>query len=182
MTGIINIIFPGILEVLCPTGMSCLPRFQTRLESVWALGHLFACISSSSYQVLLDASEGNRTLSTKPHCTTDPQQGKHHEPSWIQQAFACKHLPLYLPVPRSRMSGDCFAYLSLIALSFCPEKSLTGCHIAAGCSLPFHRSSAECCCFELHKAAVQELSSRNFPCPSPIICIPRAGQAGKVMP
>lgn len=47
MTGIITIIFPGILEVLCPTGMSCLPRFQPRLESLhelWDLNLFVFCL------------------------------------------------------------------------------------------------------------------------------------------
>lgn len=68
----------------------------------------------------------------------------------------------YPPVPRNHRSGECFAYLSLIALSSHPEKSLPGCQNCCWLLTALHRSNAECCCSELNKAAVQGQHPKNW--------------------
>lgn len=96
MTRIINIIFSGLLGVLSPTGMLCLPGFQPRFEYLLELLDLkeeFAWPCFSWCKCLLDATEGDRTPSAQPRCTSDPQQDKLHEP-----AILCMQEPVSISI------------------------------------------------------------------------------------
>lgn len=138
MTRIINIIFSELLGVLSPTGMLCLPGFQPRFEYLLELLDLkeeFAWPCFSWCKCLLDATEGDRTPSAQPRCTSDPQQDKLHEPAilcmqetvsisislWSQkpQLWGMRQLPL---LDRTQLS--------------CPENPSLTTKTAAGYSLP----------------------------------------------
>lgn len=71
MTVIINITFPGILGVLCPSGMPCLPGFHPSFEDLhelWDL-KLVTCIAppGTSFCRVPPWVRG------EPYCTADPQ-------------------------------------------------------------------------------------------------------------
>lgn len=71
MTVIINITFPGILGVLCPSGMPCLPGFHPSFEDLhelWDL-KLVTCIAPPGTSFCRVAP----WVRGEPYCTADPQ-------------------------------------------------------------------------------------------------------------
>lgn len=129
MKRIINIVFPGLLGVLCPTGMACLPGFQPgfeHLNEVWDLEEEFACTCSFWYHLLLGAPKGNRTPSAKPHYTTDPQQGKPHEPLSSSPPHPRLCLYIHLLLPATTALGNASATSSRLHTALRPKNpSLT---------------------------------------------------------
>lgn len=185
MTRIINIIFPGLLGVLCPTGMSCLPGFQPRFEhlhELWDLKEEFVWTCFSWYQLLLDANKGNRTPSAKSHCTTDPQQGQSHEPvsSNPLHARVCLYIHLLL-LPETTALGNASATSSWLHSALLSWKSLTDDQNCCWLLTALPSSRAECCCsnFLAHGYAQGQHPKKwvagAFPALLPIICLPRAG-------
>lgn len=185
MTGIINIIFPGILELLCPTGMSCLPRFQPRLKSLhelWDLDFLVFHLPHTRFYSMPVRVTGPSVLNlTAPWTlsrvnTMNPHESRSLCLQGSASVSTCSQKPqvwglLCLPLL------DC-TQLSpwkippwlpeLLPAAHCPSQ--TRCWVL----LPWIVQGS------CTRAAPQEPSSRNFPCLSPIICIPRAGQSEKV--
>lgn len=139
MTGVITIIFPGILQILCPTGMSCLPKFQPSLESlheVWDLNLLVFCLLPHTRFCWMPMRvTGPSALNLTTSWTLS--RGKHHEPSLIQQASACKGLPLYLPVPQATGLGIALPTSPWLRSAFVLKNPSLAARIAAGCSMPF---------------------------------------------
>lgn len=170
MTRIINIIFPGLLGVLCPTGMACLPGFQPGFEHLnepWDLEEEFACTCSFWYHLLLGATKGNRTPSAKPHCTTDPQQGKPHEPlsSNPPHPRLCLYIHLLL-LPATTALENASATSSRLHTALRPENPSLTTSIAA--HRPTRPSAAALTSLRTGRCegSTPKMRSRSFPCPS----------------
>lgn len=135
MTGIINIIFPGILQVPCPTGMSCLPRFQPRLESLYKLWDL----------ILLVFPLPHTRFCWMPMRVTGPSVLNLTAPQTLSRANTRKTYKSSKPPARVCLFIYLFPEALGVALPTSPwlhsafvlKNPSLAVRIAAGCSLPF---------------------------------------------
>lgn len=166
MTVLINITFPGILGVLCPSGMPCLPGFHPSFEDLHELFYLklVTCIAPPGTSFCRVAP----WVRGEPYCTADPQSSN------PLHTKVCVYIctPETTTLWNSRASFfHCSALLSWKSLTD-PRKLLSDAHKPT--QLPgwvlllcLPRSALSRCCRVCRKAALQYLRNQSFPCPSP---------------
>lgn len=158
MTGIINIIFPGILEVLCPTGVSCLPRFQPRLErlhELWDLHFFGFRLPHMRFSWMPVRVIGPSVLNlTAPRTLSRVNTMNPYESSKPLPARVCTGLGIALPTSPWLHSVLVLKNPSLAA------------RIAAACSLPFTDPvlsvAALNCTRQLHKGNTPRIEQQEL--------------------
>lgn len=171
MTVIINITFPGILGVLCPSGMPCLPGFHPSFEDLhelWDL-KLVTCIAppGTSFCRVPPWVRG------EPYCTADPQSSNPLHTKVCVYICALSSAPRnhdFVELPSLIFSLHS-ALLSWKSLTD-PRKLLSDAHKPT--QLPgwvlllcLPRSPLSRCCRVCRKVTLQYLRNQSFPCPSP---------------